>query len=400
VSEWREEELLDELKGDITELEDELINYENRQAKDSTDLLREPIHLFMRRVHSVKGKLRLANKPTSATVVHELENILDQHLKANTPLDRSYVDPLFDALDAVLDNLPRKQEDWSRLNTVLTQMRFLPSVKPLLAKPRDFPFSLSASEFAQFEKARADDCRVLCIEKSIRTSVGRETFASLPIFEDMARVCDFFVVRPAFDHIDRSSNETIITITGVTRFAADELNEIMFDSWDFCEWPISAIKKTTTPIRTTDTPVGANAPENAAPRRLLVVEDDHTSRVLLTSLTRKYGESQVVENGNEAVSVFQQALEAGQPFNVLFLDIMLPGMDGIAVLEAVRRLEQLLRIGPERKVKVIMTTSLSDYHHFHTAFASTCDSYLVKPVTCAGLARQLTRLGIEPLLRQ
>jgi two-component system chemotaxis response regulator CheY len=400
VSERLQEEILVELKGDITELEDELINYENRQARDSTDLLREPIQLFMRRAHSVKGKLRLANKPTSATVVHELESILDQHLKANTPLDRSYVDPLFDALDAVLDNLPRNQEDWSRLNTVLTQMRFLPSVKPLVAKPREFPFSLSASEFAQFEKARADDRRVVCIEKSIRTNVDRDTFTNLPIFEDTARICDFVVVRPAFDHIDRSSNETIITITGATRLSADELDEVIFDSWAFCEWPTSACKRTTTPLWTTATPKVANAPENATPRRLLIVEDDHTSRVLLTSLTRKYGESQVVENGNEAVSVFQQAIEAGHPFSVMFLDIMLPGMDGIAVLEAVRRLEQLLRIAPEQRVRVIMTTSLSDYQHFHTAFASACDSYLVKPVTSAGLARQLTRLGIEPLQLQ
>jgi chemotaxis protein histidine kinase CheA len=137
VTEQLLEEILVELKGDITELEDELINYENRQTKDPADLLRDPIQLFMRRAHSVKGKLRLANKPTSATVVHELETILDRHLKANAPIERSYVDPLFDALDAVLDNLARPQEDWSRLNKPKTTRRQSPR---LPISPEGFRF--------------------------------------------------------------------------------------------------------------------------------------------------------------------------------------------------------------------------------------------------------------------
>jgi two-component system chemotaxis response regulator CheY len=279
-------------------------------------------------------------------------------------------------------------------------MRFLPSLKPLVAKARDFPFRLKASDFARFESARASDHKVLSIEKSIRSNIDRPTFEALPIFEDIAHVCGFFIVRPAYEHIDRSASETIITIAGVTRLSANELDEIIFDPWAFCEWPTAAVEETSAPVKPTADPAVANPTQAAATRRLLIVEDDHTSRVLLSALTRKYGESQAVENGQEAVTVFQQAIETRHPFDVIFLDIMLPGMDGIAVLEALRRLEQLLRIAPENKARVLMTTSLSDYQHFHTAFASACDSYLVKPITSVGLERQMTRLGMAPMQLQ
>lgn len=91
------------------------------------------------------------------------------------------------------------------------------------------------------------------------------------------------------------------------------------------------------------------------------------------------------------------SVRAGQGYELVCLDIMLPELDGIEVLQELRRLEQICQPqGIEVRAKVVMTTALSDYQHFHSAFAQECDSYLVKPITRVALDRQLARLGVAP----
>ena len=54
-------ELLGDINCSLTELQDELIQYEQAKATAPKDVLRESLQLFMRRAHSLKGKL-LATK--------------------------------------------------------------------------------------------------------------------------------------------------------------------------------------------------------------------------------------------------------------------------------------------------------------------------------------------------
>lgn len=68
------------------------------------------------------------------------------------------------------------------------------------------------------------------------------------------------------------------------------------------------------------------------PRRVLVVEDDQKiARVLIDYLTHDGHSARSVSNGRVAV----QEIKAGLP-DLVVLDLMLPGLDGIAVCRAVR----------------------------------------------------------------
>jgi two-component system chemotaxis response regulator CheY len=115
--------------------------------------------------------------------------------------------------------------------------------------------------------------------------------------------------------------------------------------------------------------------------KALVVDDDFTCRSILNDLISTLGKSDIAVNGNEAVDAFSAALESGDPYDVIFLDIMLPGMNGQEVLRKIRELEKARGIGGLDGAKIIMTTMLEDFDNIKKAFTEQCEGYLVKPVT-------------------
>lgn len=69
------------------------------------------------------------------------------------------------------------------------------------------------------------------------------------------------------------------------------------------------------------------------PRDVLIVEDDPPLRGLLKTLLRHAGERNVVtcSGGDDAI-----ALLAKRTFDVILLDLIMPGTDGLAVIEFLR----------------------------------------------------------------
>ena len=132
----------------------------------------------------------------------------------------------------------------------------------------------------------------------------------------------------------------------------------------------------------------------ASKMKVLIVEDDFTSRLLLQKLLSSYGESHIAVNGKEAVSAFCGALEAGQPYDLVCLDIMMPEKDGHEALKEMRALEESRGILSTRGAKVIMTTALGDIKSVASAYNELCDGYLVKPIDKAKLIALLDELKV------
>ncbi len=62
--------------------------------------------------------------------------------------------------------------------------------------------------------------------------------------------------------------------------------------------------------------------------RSLVVDDELISRMLLQKLLAPLGECHIAVNGKEAIEAFLLADETRQPYDLICLDIMMPGIDG------------------------------------------------------------------------
>jgi two-component system chemotaxis response regulator CheY len=130
--------------------------------------------------------------------------------------------------------------------------------------------------------------------------------------------------------------------------------------------------------------------------KTLIVEDDFTSRLLLQELLKGFGAAHVAVNGREAVEAVRAALLTGHHYNLVCLDIMMPGMDGQQTLREIRAMEQERGIYSTEGAKIIMTTALEDMQNKISAFSGLCDGYLTKPIHKDQLLRELQKLSLIP----
>lgn len=128
--------------------------------------------------------------------------------------------------------------------------------------------------------------------------------------------------------------------------------------------------------------------------RMLIVEDEFLSRKLVGHYIDKFGKYDVAVNGTEALSAVTASYDENNPYDVVFLDIMMPDKSGLSVLKEIRELEAARGIGVTDGVKVIMTTALGDAKSVMEAFRNQCEAYITKPYTEDSFATQLKKLGL------
>lgn len=128
--------------------------------------------------------------------------------------------------------------------------------------------------------------------------------------------------------------------------------------------------------------------------KILIVEDDFTSRLLLQEILKDYGACHVAVNGQEAVDAARAARQAGEPYDFICLDIMMPELDGQDALRQIRADEEAQGVISTQGTKIMMVTALSDIKNVHTAYGSLCDGYLTKPIDKGNLLKQLRQLKL------
>lgn len=128
--------------------------------------------------------------------------------------------------------------------------------------------------------------------------------------------------------------------------------------------------------------------------KCLIAEDDFTARRLLQIYLADYADCFIAVNGIEAVQAVTEALEEGEPYDLICLDIMMPGMDGHEALQAIRKIEEDHGIGGLDGTKIIMTTATADPSDIVSAFRSGCEAYIVKPVHKEKLLKEMQKLGL------
>jgi DNA-binding response OmpR family regulator len=106
-------------------------------------------------------------------------------------------------------------------------------------------------------------------------------------------------------------------------------------------------------------------------KRILVVDDDPTYLTLEESVLKREGyEVVTAEDGAQAMSLYKE-----QEFDLVLLDVMMPGVDGFEVSRTLREGDR------QKKVPVVFVTSKDDSKSMQEGFRSGGRVYLTKPFT-------------------
>ena len=122
-------------------------------------------------------------------------------------------------------------------------------------------------------------------------------------------------------------------------------------------------------------PVRLSAPVNFNGLKVLVVDDNATNRMILSTMLHGWGALVTeAEDGEHGIAQLTQANDAGDPYDLLLLDCRMPGMDGFEVAEYIKN--NLASTG----TTIMMLTSDNRGEHAEKTRESGISSYMVKPI--------------------
>jgi CheY-like chemotaxis protein/HPt (histidine-containing phosphotransfer) domain-containing protein len=122
-------------------------------------------------------------------------------------------------------------------------------------------------------------------------------------------------------------------------------------------------------------------------RRFLLAEDNLVNQQLAVRLLEKQGHQVVVAvNGRNAIDLLKDAGFTG--FDVVLMDVQMPGMDGFEATSEIRRMEQQTNT----HVPIIAMTAHAMKGDRERCIASGMDGYVSKPISLATLMAEINRL--------
>lgn len=136
---------------------------------------------------------------------------------------------------------------------------------------------------------------------------------------------------------------------------------------------------------------------NGRPLRILLAEDHPTNQRVVQLILTGVADLVTVDDGRQAVAAF-----ADNPFDLVLMDMQMPGMDGLAATRAIRALEAV-QGAPRTPIVMLSANAMSE--HLAQSTTAGADAHLGKPITAASLLAQIQAtldgaVAVRPLLRQ
>ena len=130
----------------------------------------------------------------------------------------------------------------------------------------------------------------------------------------------------------------------------------------------------------------SGAAEAARPAlRILVAEDNDVNQILINAVLTRMGHVvHLVANGQLAV----EAVRRGD-YDLVLMDLQMPGMDGMEATQAIRALGDL-----RASVPIIAMTANAFEEDRHACLAAGMDDYVAKPIDVEHLARAIARCSV------
>jgi two-component system, sensor histidine kinase and response regulator len=128
--------------------------------------------------------------------------------------------------------------------------------------------------------------------------------------------------------------------------------------------------------------IRGNRPVRFPQKNILLAEDNPVNQKVAHLMLQKLGQqATIARNGREALHLFQS-----RPFDIIFMDIQMPVMDGVAAAKEIRRLEQ--ETGGHVPIIALTANAMKgDREHFLSAGMN---DYIPKPIKLEQIIRVMT----------
>lgn len=176
----------------------------------------------------------------------------------------------------------------------------------------------------------------------------------------------------AKDNKNNSQLEMKSEEDSVTLFGDDEDPVALFDDED----------ENDEAEETIPSPVNREDPPENKRLKILIADDVFENRLLLKAILTPYGHCELATDGQEAVDAWKIAAVDGDPYDVVFLDILMPELDGIGALKNIRAMERKDGLLDGKETLIFMVSAVTSPKEVCQAFfKGYCTDYIGKPVT-------------------
>lgn len=372
----------------------ENILFEADRASQSGTVSQQIVQIMFRYTHNAKGAFGMLQFEHCERVLHALETVLDRVRRGECELDRGMLDAALSAVSA-LGRFVEGEENSQELNAAAQSFDpYLSGVDGAPA-PRiqrcSFPISGRAEK--RLEQARRSGAKTYVVNKLVGQGVSKQIYENLPVLADLKSAgAEVLAVWPPHEMLDAKLDQVPVQILCVSSLPDAQLAAGIFDT---------LVEVDFSPERISEP--GRAAPVSGVSRpspRFLIVEDEVVSRRLLSHMLAPRGVCDVVVDGQEAILSFILAIEEGVPYDMVFLDINLPRLDGRRTLRFLRRIEEERGLHITHPSRVVMTTALKDARNVLGSFREGCEGYLVKPFEREKLHELMSKVEADEISKR
>jgi CheY-like chemotaxis protein len=127
--------------------------------------------------------------------------------------------------------------------------------------------------------------------------------------------------------------------------------------------------------------------------KFLIVDDEFVSRKKIDKILSKYGECDMAINGLEALNAVLRAYKADAPYSLIFLDINMPDISGVKIVESIRKWENSKGIDEKDQAKIIMLYADESSQAMASSCKEGCESYIIRPVNKEKITSAFKKVG-------
>jgi CheY-like chemotaxis protein/HPt (histidine-containing phosphotransfer) domain-containing protein len=334
-------ELLELLESGILSLE-----------KDRTADPAVAIHRLFQSAHNLKSGLAMAGLERASKRFHGLEDGLDDIRRGRSRWTAAWADAVFDTVDRIRDCLDRGDLD----------PEFQVPDSPATSAPGSVPTPALSPEEREAAMGLPPGHNLFRIEKLFLPGLTREEFEGHLIYEDIRDSGTLVSVRPDWEGYRQAPGETVVRFLFSSAQTAEMLGNLFFD-------PLI-------PVTIPDPPAGS-----VPGYRLLIVDDDRVVANLVAKQIAAYGTAVLAPDGVAGLETFRREFDAGRTFDVVILDLEMPGLDGHQTLQGIRDHEESRGIHGLDRCLVFMNTSNPDLAKVKASFRLQADRYFIKPLS-------------------